>query len=84
VNWETAEFDILNMNVLNETMESVCVPVRPGNVVLPTQRIFKDQIAICRKFHGILSTVDDEEEQAELIEEVYKHPTCLVKGLCTI
>jgi len=80
INWNNAEteFDLLNTEIIEETRESICVPVKPGNVVLATKRNFADQVDVCGKFHGKITAVNSAEEQTALIADLGNHQQCLV------
>ncbi len=54
--------------------------VRPGHVILPIQRTFRDHIDICNKLHGSVSLVRDLETQNALIEDIKGYPSCTATG----
>ncbi len=61
-------------------MESVCVPIRPGHVLMPNMRNFSAHHSLCRKFHGVTSVVDSQNTQDDLIGELGKNPQCFQIG----
>ena len=76
VNWDTAKFEVENMMESNIPMEKVCVPLRPGHVVMPTRMNFTSHLSLCHKFRGKMSVVKEEETQDALGEALKKHPQC--------
>jgi hypothetical protein len=76
VNWETAEFDTINMTATQQTTESICVPVRPGNVIFPNRRNFSSVIDLCGKMKSKVSVIKTEEQQQEMIDKRNQQPTC--------
>ncbi len=69
VSWETAVFDEVNMDSLEVTMDEICVPFKPGYVLMPNVRPFPDHVALCHKMHGETGIIRDEETQAMAIAE---------------
>ena len=76
VNWETTEFDIENMEVLDVTMDSICIPTRPGHVLFPDKRNFTAMVSLCQKFQGIPSIIKDEATLNELSTIFDNQPAC--------
>ncbi len=76
MNWDEAKLEILNMTEVEATMESVCVPPRPGHVVMPMKRNFTSHRSVCRKLKGVASVVKDAETQEVMNEEMKKYPAC--------
>lgn len=54
-------------------MDSVCVPVRPGHVLMTRRRNFVGHAATCNKLHGRTSVVTDYQLQTHMIREAYKN-----------
>ncbi len=69
MSWETAVFDEVNMDSLEVTMDEICVPFKPGYVLMPNVRPFPDHVALCHKMHGETGIIRDEETQAMAIAE---------------
>lgn len=81
MNWETANFDVENMDVLETSEDSLCIPVRPGHVLMPNFRTFTDLAAVCNKFHGRSSVVTTKELQDELVNTaIQAADVCACKG----
>ena len=76
MNWDKSNFELVNMTIEERTMESICVPPRPGHVLLPERRNFSSHQAICSKFRGLVSVVRDQETQDKMVDELYKYPAC--------
>ncbi len=68
------------MTETEATVESVCVPIRPGHVLMPNMRNFSAHHSLCRKFHGVTSVVDSQNTQDDLIGELRKNPQCFQIG----
>ncbi len=66
VNWETADFSVVNMARRDVPMESVCRPARPGSVLVPNRRTFDSLAGLCGKFRGRMTVVRSQEQQAEM------------------
>ncbi len=79
VNWDGAKFDLANMTEVEAPMESVCVPLRPGNVIVPNKRPFSSLAAVCKKLHGRTVVVRDKQVQAELSVAALDTPTCYIE-----
>ncbi len=80
VNWENAKFDLVNMTEKEVPMESVCKPVKPGDVIIPNKRSFESLMSLCKKFHGKTSVVDSPAMQDELSKLVLETPMCMSAG----
>ena len=76
VNWNTATIETVNMTERIESVTSVCVPFRPGHIMLPMKRTFESHTAICNKLRGKVSVVNDQESQLWLNREIEKFPQC--------
>ena len=76
VDWDTAKFDLVNMEVLEYDESDVCVPAKPGDVILPELRNFTSHTAMCRLFRGRPTVVQSLEHQMALKQEFLKHPSC--------
>ncbi len=68
MSWETAEFEMENMEEFDLSMEAICVPVRPGHILMPNKRNFTNHHAVCRKFHGKTSIVTNYEIQTFMFQ----------------
>ena len=66
VNWETADFSVVNMARRDVPVESVCRPARPGSVLVPNRRTFDSLAGLCGKFRGRMTVVRSQEQQAEM------------------
>lgn len=42
-------------------MEEICVPFKPGHVLMPNHRAFPDHVALCKKMHGRTGVIADRE-----------------------
>ena len=80
VNWDTASFVLVNMREKEAAAESLCVPARPGDVVMPEKRPFADHVAMCAKWRGLATVVTDSETQHALVAEIMKYPVCTKEG----
>ena len=76
VNWEEARFELTNMTEIEATEESICVPVKPGHVLMPNLRNFTHHKGLCEKFRGQVSVVDNQATQDELGDVVNQHDSC--------
>ena len=66
------------MDVLDIPMETVCVPLRPGNIIMSNLRPFPTLASVCRKLHGKTTLVTSQSLQNELISKIYEEKeTCL-------
>ncbi len=54
------------MTVEDQSMETLCIPPRPGHVVFPMKRNFTAHTAICRKMKGVASVIRDEETRLQM------------------
>ena len=84
VSWDDASFELVNMTEGSATMESVCVPIRPGHVLMPNLRNFSAHHSLCKKFHGITSVIHSQETQDALTGELMKYPACFQIGAAFI
>ncbi len=57
-------------------MDSVCVPPRPGHVVMPMKRNFTSHTTICNKLKGVPSVIDSADTQQKMNKEMIKHANC--------
>ncbi len=76
VSWDTAEFELVNMTSREEPIDAICLPVRPGDVLIPTKRPFESLISICRKFGGKITVVTSQELQRHLSEAYVQITSC--------
>lgn len=76
VNWNQAQFDLVNMTWINVTMRSVCTPERPGHVLFPTRRNFTSHASLCRKLRGVPSVVQDQATQDWMVGQVRRYRSC--------
>ena len=76
INWDKAEFDLVNMRVLEYSEEDVCVPPKPGDVMFPELRNFTAHAAICRLMRGRPTVVTSQEQQTRLVKEFSNYPNC--------
>ncbi len=76
VNWDRAKFDLINITEVDVPMKDVCVPIRPGHVVMPVLKSFADHQSLCKKFRGTTSVVSDQDTQDMLNKEIAKYPDC--------
>lgn len=68
------------MDEFDLAMETICVPVRPGHVLMSNRRSFTSHAAVCHKFHGKASIVTDYETQSYMIQTAYtRNDTCMCK-----
>ncbi len=79
VNWTTAKFDIVNMTSETHSISDICIPARPGHVILPEKRTFANHQDMCSKFKGIPSVVSDKETQNQMNKIIKPHAVC--KGI---
>ena len=77
VSWDTAEFELVNMTSKEESMDFICLPVRPGDVIVPTKRPFESLISICQKFGGRTTVVRSQDMQRGLSEKYAKVESCV-------
>ncbi len=80
VNWDTAKMILMNMTEKEVPMETVCKPVKPGDVIIPNQRSFLSLRTLCPKFHGKTSVVGTPDMQSDLSRVILDTPACLVTG----
>ena len=76
VNWDTALFDTVNMTSRIQSVESICIPPRPGHVVLPEIRNFTSHKAICQKLRGRASVIYDKNTQDWMGNQLKNYPIC--------
>ena len=74
MNWDTAEFDIINMTTLEVPASRVFEPLRPGHVIFPEPRNFSSYRQMCEKMGAQISIVKDEYTQKMFVAEISKHP----------
>ncbi len=80
VNWETAKFSLVNMTTKEVSMDSICKPIKPGDVIIPDKRTFESLFSLCEKFHGKASVVTSEKMQKDLSQLILNTPSCAVIG----
>ena len=68
VDWDKATFQLENMTTLNLSSREVCVPLRPGHVILPERKNLTSYRNWCERMRGHASVVRDQETQDFLIE----------------
>ncbi len=76
MNWDTVGLELENMSEVDVSMESVCVPPRPGHVIMPMKRNFSAHMDVCSKFKGVASVIRDAETQKNMNEEMKLYPAC--------
>ena len=76
LNWDTAQWELVNMTTDFQDVSTICKPIRPGHVVLPEMRNFTSHTAMCRKFRGGTSVVQDLESQMVLSKELNMYKSC--------
>lgn len=74
VDWNEAEFDLVNMTTEIFPPSHVCVPPRPGDVLFPERRNLSAQFALCHRLRGRPSVVDNHEKQKSMIADFLDHP----------
>ena len=74
LNWDEAEFDVVNMTEVEYSVDRVCKPQRPGHVIFPEKRNFTASVEICRKMRGRHSVADSLATQTELIKTFNAFP----------
>ncbi len=78
VNWDHAEFELSNMDVLEDSgMQQMCHPTQPGNTLMPNRMTFEDAKLTCRRFRGEMTVVTDQDVQDELVAKAHKRGTCI-------
>ncbi len=66
INWDTVELQLWNMTDSEMPIESICYPISPGDVLIPSPRNFDSLIDLCQKFHGEVSVVTSSEQHSKL------------------
>ena len=87
MNWEKVEFNVVNMDELDLSMDAICIPERPGHILMPNRRTFADQAAVCRRFHGKTTVVKDYETQTAVIKAGLEHVescTCMYANFLSV
>lgn len=80
VNWDTAEFELVNMTLKEVDVSSICIPPRPGHVILPEKRSFHDHMDMCLKFRGVPSTITDAQTQTWMNNKIIQFEDCKAFG----
>ena len=71
VNWETATFELENMEARDLDRDALCRPLRPGHVLFPMGRNFTAALDVCRKMRANMTVVHDRKTQTEL-NDIYR------------
>ena len=61
------------MSSTMRTVESICIPPRPGHDIFPEKRNFSATVALCKKMKDVTSVVDSQETQTFMTGEVAKY-----------
>lgn len=77
VNWDTARFELFNVKEVEQPLESICLPLRPGHVLMPEKRNLTHHRQLCRKLKGIVSAVADQKTQDQFNKIVLDHSACV-------
>jgi hypothetical protein len=76
LSWNDAKFSLVNMTESYVPISSICIPPRPGHVIMPELRDFYSLIDICHKFKGQPSVVQTNEEQSFMNDVRRKTTAC--------
>ncbi len=77
MNWNTASFSLTNMTVMEKPVEEVCRPFKPGSVIFPEKKTFRDHVDLCYHMRGRPTIIRSKEQQEELSKTFWKHiSTC--------
>ena len=66
VNWDSAEFELENMEVKHLPKSEVCEPLQPGHVFFPHGENFHSAVSVCKKMRAQMTVVDTPELQNQL------------------
>ena len=66
VNWDSAEFMLQNMVMINVPKNEVCQPLQPGHVFFPHGEDFNSAVSVCKKMRSEMTVVDDQDLQHKL------------------
>lgn len=63
------------------SISDICIPARPGHVILPEKRTFANHQDMCSKFKGIPSVVSNKDTQNEMNKIIELYAVCKGKIL---
>ncbi len=79
VDWNTARFELFRLGKEEAEFSSLCLPSRPGRVVIPSRASFGSSASVCRRLGGRMAAVEEAEEQEVFSAQVRAFPECVDK-----
>ncbi len=73
MNWDEAEFNLVNMVEKHLSEEEVCRPVIPGNTIFPTKQTLQHLKSLCLKLNSKVPVVKSREIDEELNVQLQSH-----------
>lgn len=77
VNFDTAKFELSNMEERNVSMRSICKPEKPMHYLMSSALSFKESVSRCKKMRGTMSVIRDLETMRRFQDVAMEHPNCM-------
>ena len=76
INWDTAQFELQNMSVLERPASYMCNIFKPKSVIFPDKKSFYQLIDVCYQMKSKPTVIRSEEQLKKLGSEILEHPAC--------
>ena len=80
VNWDESDWELTNMTEIQLTLDEICIPPRPGHVLIPEKRSMESLQLVCTQIGGKVSVIKDNETQIEMSAKAVKSESCTKGG----
>ena len=71
VNWDSADFELENMEARQLPESEICQPLQPGEVFFPHGESFHSAANVCNRLRSQMTVIDTQELQNKL-SKIYK------------
>jgi len=66
INWDDSEWNMTNFVLIEEPVETICNPYRPGMVFFPHKANFSSSVKLCHQMDSIMAVAKTEEDIKEM------------------
>ena len=70
VDWDMAQWNLVNMAEVETKTVEICKPERPGHILFPEDRNMSSAIDVCRKMKANVSVVTSQQVMDELVAKL--------------